>query len=83
MNDDDMETMTKDMETVVGEKEIVLEDGEVITVPVNRWGLVPVSIHNAAKKELQDLLAELRKLEQAQGILRARAKLLKKKLKKD
>ncbi|MBT93263.1 MAG: hypothetical protein CMA60_00350 [Euryarchaeota archaeon] len=76
MNDDDMET-------VVGEKEIVLEDGEVITVPVNKWGLVPESIHNAAKKELQDLLAELRKLEQAQGILRARAKLLKKKLKKD
>ena len=76
---DDVETMTKDMETVVGEKEVVLEDGEVITVPVNRYGLVPVSIHNHTKKELQDLLAALKKLEQAQGILRAEAITLRKK----
>lgn len=77
---DDLETMAEDMETVVGEKEVVLEDGEVFTVPVNRYGLVPVGIHNHTKKELQDLLTQLKKLEQAQGILRAEAIALRKKL---
>ena len=81
MNNDDEENMKEDMETVVGEKEVVLENGEVITVPVNKWGLVPVSIHDATKKEVQDLLAELKKLEQAQGILRAEAMVLRRKLK--
>ena len=80
MNNDDEETMMKDMETVVGEKEVVLESGEVIMVPVNKFGLVPVSIHNAAIKEVQDLLAELKKLQQAQGILRASTIALRKKL---
>ena len=90
MNDDDdvaqgydeyIEKMKEDVETVVGEKEVVLEDGEVITVPVNRYGLMPVSIHNHTKKELQELLTQLKKLEQAQGILRAEAIALRKKLK--
>ena len=67
-------------ETVVGEKEVVLESGEVITVPVNKFGLVPVSIHDAAKKEVKELLAELKRLEQAQGILRAENIALRKKL---
>jgi len=80
MNNDDEETMMKDMETVVGEKEVVLESGEVIMVPVNKFGLVPVSIHNATIKEVQDLLAELKKLQQAKAKLRAEAISLVKKL---
>lgn len=63
--------MNDDAETIVGEKEVVLESGFVTTVPVNKFGLVPLSIHNATKKELQELLTQLRNLEQAMGILRA------------
>ena len=72
--------MNDDVETIVGEKEVVLESGFVTTVPVNKFGLVPPSIHDATKKELQELLTQLRNLELAMGILRAEEVYLRKKL---
>jgi hypothetical protein len=73
--------MNDDVETVVGEKEVVLENnGEVIAVPVNKFGLVPPSIHAALKAEVFAKLAELKQVEQAMGILRAKETTLKRHL---
>lgn len=61
----------KKCETIVEHREIELKDGELITVPLNEHGLVPSSVHYALLEELKNVLEKKKKLEQAQGMLRA------------